>query len=158
MNLYLVTLFAHSYLRWAVLAAVAVVLVRSLRGWRGAREWTRLDERWHAALVGLTDLQFTLGLVLYLFLSPFSDAFFADPAGAVKVAVVRFFGLEHPVMMLLAVSLIHIGRTRSKKAPAPASRHRGVFITTALALALLCVSIPWPGLGHGRPLLRGGSA
>jgi hypothetical protein len=155
MSLYLVTLFAHSYLRWAVLVAVVCVLVRTFLGWRRAGAWTRVDERLHVALVGFTDLQFTLGVALYLFMSPLPQAFFADPAGTMKVRVVRFFGLEHPVMMLLAVALVHIGRSRSRKAATPASRHRVVFTTTSIALLILCASIPWPGLDHGRPLLRG---
>jgi len=155
MSLYLITLFAHSYLRWAVLAAVVFVLVRAFVGWRRARAWTRIDERLHVALVGLTNLQFTLGVALYLFMSPLSHAFFADPAGAMKVRVVRFFGLEHPVMMLLAVALVHMGRSRSRKAATGALRHRVVFATTLAALLVSCASIPWPGLDHGRPLLRG---
>jgi hypothetical protein len=155
MTLYLITLFAHSYLRWAVLAAVVFVLVRAYLGWRRARAWNRIDERLHVALVGLTDLQFTLGLALYLFMSPLSHSFLSDPASMIAMTVVRFFGLEHPVMMLVAVALVHVGRSRSRKVVTPAVRHRVVFATTLAALLILCASIPWPGLKHGRPLLRG---
>jgi Na+-driven multidrug efflux pump len=155
MNGYAVVLFAHSYVRWALVALVAVVLVRALLGWRGARVWARADERLHVALVACANLQFTLGVVLYLFLSPFSHAFFDDPAVAVKVAALRFFGLEHPVMMLIAVALVHIGRARSRKAATDALRHRRVFATTLAALVVLCLALPWPFTDYGRPWLRG---
>ena len=154
MSLYVVALFLHSYVRWAVLLAALIVLARSFSGWRGARVWTPLDERLHVALVATTDLQFTLGVAMYLFLSPHAQAFFADPGNGIEVPPLRFFGLEHPVTMLLAVSLVHIGRTRSKKAPSPALRHRRVFTTLLIALLMMCASIPWPGLDSGRPLLR----
>jgi hypothetical protein len=154
MSLYVVALFAHSYLRWGVLISAVIVAVRAGLGWRRVRAWGALDERLHVALVALTDLQFTLGVALYLFLSPHAQAFFEDPAGALTVAPLRFFGLEHPVMMVLAVALVHVGRTRSKKAASPGLRHRRVFTTTLIALLILCASIPWPGLDVGRPLLR----
>jgi hypothetical protein len=154
MSFYLITLLAHSYVRWAILAAAAAMLARSFAGWRRTRAWTDLDERLHVALVGFTDLQFTLGVALYLFASPFAQAFIADPAAAIEVSILRFFGLEHPVTMLFAVALVHIGRTRSKKASTPALRHRSIFVTTLIALVLICASIPWPGLDYGRPLLR----
>jgi hypothetical protein len=154
MSLYIVALFAHSYLRWAVLLATVAVAMRAWLGWRRARAWAALDERLHRTLVALTDLQFTIGVVLYLFLSPHAQAFFADPAGALEVAPLRFFGLEHPVMMVLAVALVHVGRIRSKRAASAALRHRRVFTTTLFVLLILCASIPWPGLDVGRPLLR----
>ena len=68
------------------------------------------------AFVGVVDLQFTLGAWLYLFASPLSHAFFADFGAGMRQPLLRFFGLEHALGMLIAVALIHIGRTRSKRA------------------------------------------
>ncbi|HEX4339396.1 MAG TPA: cytochrome c [Polyangiaceae bacterium] len=152
--LYTLVLFLHSYVRWAVLVAGVVVVVRSFVAWRRGLEWRPRDETAHKVLIGSADLQMLLGLLLYVFLSPITKAFFADPRHAVHDHVLRFFGIEHVTMMLIAVTVVHLVRTRSVKATKPALRHRHVWIGNTVFLALVCSSVPWPGLRHGRPLLR----
>ena len=69
MNGYLLVLYTHSYLRWAVLALACIMCASSARAWRRSGAFTQADERLHLALVAVIDAQFTLGLVLYLWLS-----------------------------------------------------------------------------------------
>jgi hypothetical protein len=152
--LYTPILFAHSYLRWAVLITTSIVSARSFVAWRRGRQWTSHDESTHKLLIGLTDAQFMLGLLLYVFLSPISAAFFADPRHAVHDHVLRFFGIEHVTMMVLAIGVLHAMRKRSVNAGSPRLRHRRVWTGSAAFLGLVCTSIPWPGLRHGRPLVR----
>ena len=153
MTIYTFTLFVHSYLRWVVLGLGLTVTLRAWLAARSARDWSPHDERWQQAFVGSIDLQFSLGLVLYCFLSPFSSAFLADLAHAIKEPTLRFFGLEHVFVMLPAVALAHVARVRSKRL-AGAPRQRLVWILTAIVLLLIVVGIPWPFLRYGRPLLR----
>jgi hypothetical protein len=152
---YAFVLFLHSALRWAVLVATFVALVRALAGWRGARPWTRPDDVVGATTVGLLDLQFVLGLVLYAFLSPASRAFFADPGAAMANAGLRFFGMEHAFAMVVALVIGHLGRVLSRRVSAPAQRHRNAFVSALAVLVVLLIGIPWPFLPYGRPLLRG---
>ena len=153
-SLYALVLFAHSYVRWAlVLAAVGTGLRSFVASGRGA-PWGPSYERWHKILLSLADTQFTLGALLYVWLSPISSAFFADFRHGVHDRVLRFFGLEHAVMMVLAVAVLHIGRGSSKSAPSAKLRHRRVWVSCFAFLALAGSSIPWPGLLHGRPLFR----
>jgi len=147
-------LILHSWLRWVVLTLAIVVTVRAFRGWRRARAWEPSDERAHRALIGVLDLQFLLGVALYLVLSPFRRAFFADPGAAMKVSVLRFFGLEHWVSMLLAVAILHVGRTRSKKVSDDRRRHRIVFATTLAGFVIAFAAVPWPFSHAKRPLFR----
>jgi len=153
MNLYIVTLFLHSYLRWVVLAAALWMCCLSIAGWARKQPWSALYERSHQVLVGGADLQFTLGVILYLFLSPFSDTFFANMRGGLREPVLRFFGLEHILGMFIGVGLVHLGRTLSLKAAGPA-RHKRVCLCTVGALLVMLGSTPWPFLKYGRPLLR----
>ena len=155
MSAYGSVLFLHSALRWAVLIAALVALVRALAGWRGARSWTRPDDVVGALTVGLLDLQFLLGLVLYALLSPASRAFFADPAAGMANAGLRFFGVEHAFAMVVALVVGHLGRVLSRRQSVPAQRHRSAFVSTLVMLVVLLIGIPWPFLPYGRPLLRG---
>jgi hypothetical protein len=158
MSIYAFTLLTHSYLRWLIVAVGLLLVVRAGIGWARSTHWLEGDERLHSIFVALIDTQFTLGLVLYLFLSPISRAFFTQPGIAMKEPVLRFFGMEHALAMIVAVSIVHIGRVRSKKASTPSLRQRRVFSSVLIALLLIAASIPWPFLRYGRPLLRGVSS
>jgi hypothetical protein len=150
----MIVLFAHSYMRWAVLALACAVVAATAVGASRKLAWTRVHERVHVALVGATDLQFTLGLLLYLWLSPFVRGFFADPGSAMKNPVLRFFGLEHVLAMVVAVAVLHVGRTRSKRSAEARLRHRRALVSTLIALLLFAIAVPWPFLPYGRPLVR----
>jgi len=145
-----VLLATHSVVRWLVVLGLFACLVRFVRGWRAKSDWSKEDDRLHGIVVGIVDLQLTLGLALY-FMSPIVRGFLADPGAAMKVRALRFFGLEHPLMMLVAVAILHVGRKRAKKAP----EHRGAAINLIWVVVILCASAPWPFMPTGRPLLRG---
>ncbi len=147
-------LFVHSYLRWVVLLLAVAVVARSFAGWRAARVWSSADERVHHGFVWSMRIQFVLGLLLYVVLSPISGAFFAHPGASMKVGELRFFGLEHVSVMLIAVAIADIGRARSKRLSVPRLRQRRVFITTLVSLLLMLAGIPWPFMPTKRPLFR----
>jgi hypothetical protein len=64
----------------------------------------------------------------------------------------RFFALDHPLEMLAALILAHVGSALSRKAPDDAGRHRRAAILYTLSLAAVLLAVPWsrplfPGLG-----------
>jgi hypothetical protein len=151
--IYTGVLFVHSWWRWVVMTLLVVVVARAFAGWLRARDWSRLDEWLHVALVSALDLQLLLGLTLYLWLSPFTHAFFEAPGLGMKQPALRFFGLEHIFAMTIAVVLLHVGRVRSRKAQGKL-RQRRVWSFGLAALLLILASVPWPFLRYGRPLFR----
>jgi hypothetical protein len=152
---YSFTLFLHSTLRWLVLVAGFLSLASAAHGFLRPRAYTRTDDRIQRAFTGFTDTQFLIGLALYFFYSPIVDAFWDAPRAAMKEHGVRFFGIEHVTTMVIAVSVLHAGRTRAKKAATDRLRFRRLAVSSFLTLALMAAAIPWPGLRHGRPLARG---
>ena len=154
MTPYVITLYLHSYLRWAVVALALLVLSRTLRGWSGTLPWTRFDEVAHVALLKAAYVQFLLGLILYVFLSPYTSVFMSNIRLAMQQPALRFFGLLHVGGMFAAVGFLHEGRKASLRAPSQRSRYRRVCITTLLALLVICAAMPWPIFEYGRPLLR----
>lgn len=145
--LYTAALLAHSWLRWIVVAVAIWLLVASLRA---TRDWAARDDKRAAALVGLADLQMLVGLLLWLGVSPIAEAAwhsgFAEP-------VLLVFGLLHPVLMIVATIVLHVGKGRVENAPAK-RKHR-LFAKTVIAWTVLAVvAIPWPGLPWGRPVAR----
>lgn len=116
----------HSWNRWLVLTALVLSLLTRGKGQR--------------ALMAVATFQFCLGLWLAW---PYLVAFWSVPSAGLRVKELRFFGLEHPLMMVMVVGLIHAGAVRVLRGQA-----RGL-ILQALALVLALAGIPW-----FRPLFR----
>ena len=72
--MYGTVLLLHSLLRWAVLLTGLLAAVRAIWGWRSRRPWTLPDERAGLWFTISLDLQFLLGLLLYVALSPITVA------------------------------------------------------------------------------------
>ena len=151
--MYSAVLLVHSWVRWVVIVAGLYAAVRGLLGASRHARWTPADDRAGFWFVMFLDLQLTIGLVLYLFLSPFASAALHDIGGAMKDPVLRFWAVEHVFGMLIGVALAHVGRVRARRTDS-LRRHRVAAIFYGLALIAILVSIPWPGSAHARPLLR----
>ena len=153
--MYDLLLLSHSWLRWLVLLAFVAALARAIGGVSTRRPWTPVDTRAGIWLTASLDLQMLLGLILYIFLSPVTQSAFVDMAAAMRAAPIRFFAVEHPVGMIVAIALAHVGRARVGKATASESKHKLALIFFGLSLLVLLLSIPWP-IGPGaRSLFRG---
>jgi hypothetical protein len=153
--MYDLLLFAHSWLRWLVLLAALVAVVRAIGGVSTRRPWTPVDDRAAVWMTSSLDLQMLIGLILYVFLSPVTKSAFVDMAAAMQAAPIRFFAVEHPVGMIVAIALAHVGRTRVRKAADSESKHKRALIFFGLSLLVMLLSIPWP-IGPGaRSLFRG---
>lgn len=152
--MYPVVLFIHSWLRWLLLLAALYVLARSLSAVLGKRPWQAHDRRAQTALMHLANLQFTLGLLLYVWLSPIVRSAFANFGLAMRSAPLRFFAVEHVTAMVLAVGVLHMANARGRKAPSDAARQRATLWGSGGFLLLALIGIPWPELKHGRPLAR----
>jgi hypothetical protein len=151
--LYAIVLTIHSWLRWIVLLAGITAFIRSASGASRGTPWTRADDRagfWFSILL---DVQVLVGLVLYVFLSPFTHAAFGNLGDAMRNSGLRFWAVEHTTGMIIAIGLVHIGRARLRKAD-ERRRHRIASIFYGLALVAMAISIPWPGTHAARPLLR----
>ncbi|MEN3338238.1 MAG: hypothetical protein V7647_1914 [Acidobacteriota bacterium] len=146
-------LILHSWVRWIVIAAGLHAAARGLLGASRNAPWTPGDDRAGFWFVTAMDLQLTIGLVLYLFLSPYAAAALHNLSATMKDPVLRFWAVEHAFGMLVAVTLVHVGRVRARRTDS-LRRHRITAIFYGLALVAILVSLPWPGSAHARPLLR----
>ena len=143
MSAYGITLFLHSWTRWALLIVAVLVIIQAWRGWSGQQLWDASKQKLAAGFVHLTSLQLVLGLLLYGVLSPVTLAAMADMGAAMKDSSLRFWAVEHITMMLIAVSLAHVGAGRIKKAADDRGKHRAAAIFFTIALVIMLSSIPW---------------
>lgn len=136
-------LHSHNGLRWLVLLALLISITLAVSGWFGKRDWRKNDKLSGLLLVLLMDLQFLIGFVLYAFVSPITKAAFNDFGAAMKNTDLRFYAVEHILLMVIALVLVHIGRAKSKKDIAPWKRHRTAAIFYTISLLLILAAIPW---------------
>ncbi|MFW5756195.1 MAG: hypothetical protein ACOCWK_06305, partial [Tangfeifania sp.] len=105
--------------------------------------WTKRDKVSGLLLTIFMDIQFVIGLILYAFVSPLTKAAFADFGAAMKNADLRFYAVEHIMIMVIALAFVHIGKSKTKKLPESWKKHRAATIWFGLALLLVLVGIPW---------------
>jgi hypothetical protein len=151
---YSAVLLLHSNLRWAVLLFGILAVARAITASGGGRAWGSLDDAFGRWFVIMLDVQFVLGLLLYVGLSPFTQEAFADFGAAMRNAGLRFFAVEHVFGMVIGLALAHIGRVKIRKAREDVRRQRLASLYFSLAMLAILASIPWPGTPAGRPLFR----
>ncbi len=146
-------LILHNLVRWAVLFFGLWTLLNGITGYFGKRNYTVNDNRSNLFFMISCDIQLLLGLILY-FVNGWS-AKLKDLGSNMKDPYVRFFTMEHLVMMLLAWILVHIGRASVKKAATDAGKHKKMLLFFGIAIVLILASIPWPFReAIARPLFR----
>jgi membrane protein DedA with SNARE-associated domain len=127
---------AHSGLRWVVLALMIYAIFNALRKKDFYAKSDRLLNMF--AMVSL-HIQLVIGLILY-----FTSAKVSFVEGWMKNQLLRFYGMEHISLMIIAIILVTIGHAKAKRASEPAKKHKTILLFYAIGLILILASIPWP--------------
>ncbi len=142
--LYSTLLFLHGLVRWLLVGAAVWTLARPL------------EKRPGLALVIAADTQALLGLLMYTAVSPVTQLALSNMKAAMKDHALRFWAVEHPFAMIIAIAIVHVGRVAGRRAKDDETRKRKVVMWTAIALILILMGMPWPFLPYGRPLFPHG--
>ena len=137
------TLIIHSILRWAVVLFGLWTLINALSGVFGKRKFTAGDNRTNLFFMISCDIQLLIGLILY-----FNNSWFTmlktNTKEVMANGAMRFFAMEHAIMMIIAWLLVHIGRSMVKRADTDAQKHKRSLIYFGIAILLILAMIPWP--------------
>jgi hypothetical protein len=134
----------HSNLRWLVLIFLVLAILNALLKRGKNTEYTKGDKLPVLFALIFTHLQLLIGLVLY-FISPWALKGFEEGFGSVmKNPLLRFYGVEHISMMIIAVILITIGYSKAKRHEIVSKKHSTILVFYGLGLVLILASIPWP--------------
>ena len=116
---------AHSGIRWLVviglIATVVVAIMRSL-GEAGP------TDRWLQWIGVIFDIQVALGIILYFVNQGWTQG--------------GFIGVFHPIGMLAAIAVFHIGLGRGRQTGG-GQGWRTIGLMTLLSLILVFAAIPW---------------
>jgi membrane protein DedA with SNARE-associated domain len=103
-----------------------------LLGWLSKSPFTPFNKRVALFTLISAHTQLLIGFVLY-FISPLVQF----NAGTMKNDTTRYFTVEHWVMMIIAIALITIGYSKSKKLVLPEAKHRVIFIFYGIAILVV---------------------
>ncbi len=143
MAAYTLLLFLHSCTRWLVLLSLLYALYRAYTGWFKSLPFTQTDNTVRQATATIAHVQLILGLALY-FISPLVDYFLKNFKEAVHDREIRFFGMEHSLMMLVAIIVLTIGSVLAKRKPVDVQKFKTMAIWYTITLVILLANIPWP--------------
>lgn len=144
MVFYKILLHAHSGFRWLLLLFLLIVIVNALVKWVKRSAFRKSDQRLNTITMSLAHLQLVIGFILY-FISP---KVIFDP-GSFKEPLLRFFLVEHLIMMIIAIALITIGAVSAKRTRSSVLKFKRTFFFHLIALALILFAIPWPFQNYG---------
>lgn len=132
----------HSGLRWVALVALVIAVAHSIMVLsRKEGEFKRMV---FSTAVYALHLQLLIGLVLLL-ISPkvqFIEGFMKD-------GVLRFYAIEHPLMMIIGIVLVTIGHAKAKRATDAVAMAKSVLVYYGIGLFLILLRIPWPWQNYG---------
>ncbi len=137
----------HSVMRWVVLLLLVAAVFTAFNKWLNRKGNSRADYFLYMFAAISFHTQILVGIILY-FISP--KVMFNEHT--MKEAVIRFFTVEHGLMMLIAFVFLWLGRYKAEKANDPLTRHKRYAIWFGLAVLMLLIAIPWPfrtALGTG---------
>ena len=140
----------HKALFFVVMILGLAVLVRAAMGLSGKMVFAETDRKLGLFFLISNHTQLLIGLVLYLFLSPFGlkaiQDFGSDLVTNPEYKVYRKIAVEHVTTNIIAIILITIGYSKNKKTIDSAVKHKNALIFYGLGLVLLLSRIPWDKL------------
>lgn len=134
----------HSLLRWAIILFLIINISRSF--FNRNIPYSKLDRSWNLRLIVVTHINFLVGLYQYFF-GPKGYAYLKDytMAEVMKTSNLRFWVVEHITGMLIAVVLITITSSISKKPyDNDQQKHSKLGWFYLVALIVIIAVVPWP--------------
>jgi hypothetical protein len=144
----------HSWLRWILLILLLASIVKSFSGLNSKKALTAGDKKtWLFTMIS-AHTTLLIGLILLFFGTYGIAKGVPEGISVMKNSTYRFFWVEHPLMMLIAVVFITIARGQAKKSIPDTVKYKKAFWFFIIALLLILASIPWPFRAEiGRPLI-----
>lgn len=127
---------AHSGLRWVALILLLLAIVNAFT----SKTYEKKHKMINLFAMITLHTQLLIGLVQYFVTS--TKVQFVD--GWMKNPLLRFYGMEHILLMIIAIILVTIGHSKSKKGATPEEKFKPIKLWYVIGLLLILAAIPWP--------------
>jgi len=140
--MYSFLLATHSLTRWLVLVSLLYSIFIAYRGWLFKKPFTKAEGVIRIVTTTIVHIQLVIGVWLYC-ISPVVSYFLHNFSTAMRERQIRFFGMEHITMMIIAITVLTIGSAKTKRKPTDQEKFKTMAIWFTLALVIILSSIPW---------------
>lgn len=133
----------HSSFRYLVLLFLVLAVVDAIMAVSSGKGYTKKSKMF--SLMGLifSHIQLLVGLIMY-FMSPWFSALTSNGSEVMGNAQARFFAVEHPLMMIIALTLITMGYSKAKRQEDDKKKSKTIMIFYGIGLLVIFAMIPWP--------------
>jgi hypothetical protein len=130
---------SHSGLMWLIIVMLIISVITSILAiFKKQQTATPFAKTIFQTTKWMVYLQFVMGVAL-LFLS--SKVHYES--GFMKSDTLRFYGLEHPLMMIIATGLMAMGLFYAKRKPTSVKKNRSIVVYFSIALIIIAMMVPW---------------
>lgn len=137
------TKLIHSYWAYLVLLILIIAVINAIFGFTSKKEFKAKDLRISLFALITAHIQLILGFIAYYTSTYYETMRNAGMGEVMKNSDLRKPLIEHPLLIIIAITLITIGFSKHKKKTADAAKFKTIAIYYAIALLLILAVIPW---------------
>ena len=137
------TKMIHSYWAYIVLLILIIAVINTIIGFTSKKEFKAKDLRISLFALITAHIQLIVGFLAY-YTSTYYETMRSLGMGEVmKNSELRKPLIEHPLLIIIAITLITIGFSKHKKKTDDTSKFKTIAIFYTIALILILAVIPW---------------
>jgi hypothetical protein len=135
----------HSVLRWVILILLVISIIKAYKGFKSGQSFKDGDRKTWLFTMIAAHVTLLIGLYQWL-MGRYGLISMHLPEGAAipEGKFLRFYQIEHPVIMILSIILITLGYGMAKKPVEDKVKYRKALSYFIYALVLILLGIPWP--------------
>lgn len=133
----------HSYWAYVVLAILILATINAIIGLTSKKKFEAKDLRFSLFALITAHIQLLIGFIAF-YVSPFYETLKEIGMGeAMKNSELRKILIEHPLVGIIAITLITIGFSKHKKKTTDNAKFKTIAVFYIIALVLILSRIPW---------------
>lgn len=137
------TKIIHSYWAYIVLIVLIIAVVNAIMGLSSKKEFKSKDLRISLFALIASHIQLILGFIAYYTSDYFETMRSVGMGEVMKNSELRKPLVEHPLMILVAITLITVGFTKHKKKTTDNAKFKTIAVFYTIGLLIILGMIPW---------------
>jgi hypothetical protein len=130
---------------WAYITLIVLIyaVLNAIIGLTSKKEFKEKDLRTSLFTLIVAHLQLIIGFIAYFASAQFDFLLDNGMGAAMKQPEIRMFIIEHPLMMILAITVLTVGFSKHKKQTTDNGKFKTIALYYGIALVFVLSRIPW---------------
>ena len=130
---------------WAYITLIILIyaVVNAFIGLTSKKEFKDKDLRVSLFTLIVAHLQLIIGMIAYFVSAQFAYLMDNGMGATMKDPEIRLFIVEHPLMMILAITVLTVGFSKHKKQTTDGGKFKTIALYYGIALLFVLSRIPW---------------